>query len=497
MLYEENRQYFLSRTDTLRISEIFKLKKSQAELDFIDVDIEADLSLFIDPHFMSNRNDRWSINATRTIRSFFQRLVTLLSSGEIEAAKDLFINLGEPNETCLGLSQKNPRGHGVGHEDTLKIFDSIQKSKALQSGHVDDLEDCIIFVENFGKDKLSDMTTNIIRLHLIHYTREQCELWQIPLTPNIQSGPFWDRSKSRWDNIHTDMLVIDSNRYLLVPKSVVSYMKDYTPYKFHQHFALNFLQQEHLRLNSALVKTRRLKDGAIEEYVTKTSIKETESPGDKQDLNNFVTNYPEVFKKFKMSMRSTSLSSLSDSAFTEIDPGDVAKHLKEQLEEINPGNEDANKYHNLILGILEFLFYPELTCPQKEVGIHQDRKRIDITFDNAAKSGLFEEISSQIPCPYIFIECKNYTSDPGNKELDQLAGRFSPNRGKVGLLVCRSIDKMNTFEQRCIDTLKDDRGIILPITDQDINAVLQSIIDKNPQRLSEALRNRCRRIRLG
>jgi hypothetical protein len=479
----------------MRISEIYGLNKSQAELDFIDVDLNSDLSLFIDPQFLSNRNDRWSLEATRTVRSFFQNLVTLLASGNIEAAKEHFNNLGEPNETCLGLSRGNPQGRGVGPEDTIKIFENIKSSKAMQSGLVDDLEDCVIFVENFAKDKLSDMTTNIIRKHLIEYTKEQCILWGIPLTPSTPSGSFWDRSRTTWDNIYTEMLVINSKRYLLVPKSIVSYMKDYTPQKFHQHFALNFLKQEHLRLNTALVQRKQRKDGSIRIFVTKKSIKEQESPGDKEDLNNFVQKHPQVFKDFKQSMKKQS-QSLTDGAFVEINHSEVAKHLQTQLREILPGNDQASKYHNLIVGILEFLFYPELTCPTKEYEINEGRKRIDILFDNGANSGLFWELSRDMPCSYVFVECKNYNKDPKNPELDQLSGRFAHNTGKVGLLVCRSIEDINTFNKRCSDTFKADRGLILPITDEDINRALQSIIDDDRQPLSEALRDRCRHIRL-
>src|SRR5690606_37642208 len=132
------------------------------ELDFIDIDPSREMRLFIDPHFLSNRTDHWSQSATRTVRSFFQYLLTLLAEKRIAEAEQIFSYLHEPNETCLGLSRRRPSGRGVGPEDTQKIFESIKRSKAIESGLVEDLQDCVIFVENFGKDKLSDMTTNII-----------------------------------------------------------------------------------------------------------------------------------------------------------------------------------------------------------------------------------------------------------------------------------------------------------------------------------------------
>lgn len=481
----------------MRISEIFKLNKSQAELDFVDIELDSDTQLFLDPHFLANRNDQWSQDATRTIRNFFQYLITLLTNNNVEEARKLFSNLNEPNETCLGLSKNHPQGHGVGPKDTNKIFESILHSKAIQSGLVEDLEDCVIFVDNFNKDKLSDMTTNIIRKHLIMYTQAQCKLWNIPLQSQVQSCPFWDRAQNQWVNIYTDMLVIDGKSYLLIPKSVVSYMQDYTPQKFHRHFALNFLKQEHLRLNTALVQRRIKKNGDINTFVTKKSIIETESPGTKEDLNNFVKKYPKIFKNFKDSMRKPS-KSLTNEDFSQISLIDIAEHLKKELEKIPMGTEGATAFHDLIIGILEFLFYPELTCPQKEREIHDGRKRIDITFDNAAQNGIFYELSNHIPCQYIFVECKNYSegNDPKNPEIDQLAGRFSPNKGKVGILVCRKINDIRTLYKRCADTYKDDRGLILPITDQDLITMLNSIKSEKPIRLSDLLKEKRRTIQL-
>lgn len=70
------------------------------------------------------------------------------------------------------------------------------------------------------------------------------------------------------------------------------------------------------------------------------------------------------------------------------------------------------------------------------------------------------------------MECKNYSSDPANPELDQLAGRFSVNRGKLGLLVCRKLKNKKLFIQRCKDTAQDGRGFIIPLDDSDLKILL-------------------------
>lgn len=89
-----------------------------------------------------------------------------------------------------------------------------------------------------------------------------------------------------------------------------------------------------------------------------------------------------------------------------------------------------------------------------------------------ALNGFFSWIATHYSAPHVFVECKNYSREIANPELDQLSGRFSPSRGKIGIILCRSFDNKNKFLERCRDTAKDDRGYIIPLDDSDLTALL-------------------------
>jgi hypothetical protein len=472
----------------MKISQIYNLNKSQTELDFVDINPSEDLPLFLDPFFLSKKRDVWSYEATLTLRSFFQKVIELIRDDNENGAKELFDYLHEPNSTCLGMSEGNPRGRGIGIQDTDKIYESLLRSRAIQTGLIQDIEDNILFVENFGKDKLSDMTTNIITKHLIEYTKNQCVLHNIPTTRGISSGYYWNRLENEWQSEYTEILVIEGKKILLVPKGIVSFSKDYTPDKYFNHFVLDYLQNEHLRLNTVLVQSRR--NGNL--FVTKKSIKET-TPQSKEFLRSFTREHPEVLDQFK---NETETESLSNFEICDINIHQITQDLIIRLQAIVTGRDTASEYHNIIIGILELIFYPNLINPVKEREIHQGRKRIDISFDNASRIGLFRRLSENfnIPCPYIFIECKNYTGDITNPELDQISSRFSVNRGQVGFVVCRHIENMPLFIERCRDTFRDGRGLVIPLIDEDIILILQNYNDLNFEFIETFLSDRVREI---
>ena len=453
-----------------KVSEIFHLRKTQSELDFVDVRVHTDNLLFVDPFAISQRPDRWSIDCHQTVSGFFQRVIDSIRSGNDSEARELLSHLREPNETRLGLSRGRPQGAGIGRLQAEQLYLALKGSSAVKTGFITSLEECELMVEGIGFDKLSDITTNIIRGELVSYTREQCKLHNIP-TENVALPPIFDPQAMQWAPQYVAVPVVAGCPLLLVPKAIVRYDPAYQHPKYYRYHVLNYLQLEALEAGSSLVRTLKNRKRVVYKKELAQAF-----PCTKEFLYQFSKDHPQVLKQYRDELAKLNLTEKS----REIDVDDeraVAQMLAVALKAIPRGGDSASNYHRLMIGIVEFLFFPHLIYPRKETEIHEGRKRIDITMENGARDGIFWRISEvrRLPCGTIFFECKNYRTDVGNPELDQLSGRFSGRRGMVGFLCCRNFEDRALFVQRCIDTFKDDRGLIVPLDDRTIVEFLDRI----------------------
>jgi len=117
------------------------------------------------------------------------------------------------------------------------------------------------------------------------------------------------------------------------------------------------------------------------------------------------------------------------------------------------------------------------------------RKLATVPRNSPATTGIFERIPRlrRLPCAYVPFECKNYTIEVENPELDQLAGRFSVNRGKLGFLCCRTFQNRARFIERCRDTFNDDRGLIIPLDDAAVIRMLTLVHDGQRNAIDDLL----------
>lgn len=462
----------------------YGLGKAQGELDFVDVELTTDTPLFIDPFAISLRQDRWGYDAHAIIVSFFQTVVDSIRANQHQRARQLLSNLSEPNETRLGLSRGRSQGAGIGNLQADSLLSALRDSQAVQTGFLSSLEECELMIPGIGPDKISDLSTNILRAHLANYTKDQCELHGIP-TRQCGLGPHFNMHAQAWVNAYLDLPVVDEKAVLLVPKSIARFTPSYDHRTYYRHFALEFLRAEHLDMGSALVHT--FKNGNQTVFI---KTLEHFYPLTKEYLFQFSRDHPDVLAEYRQSLKELEQKGVS----TAVDPDEeiaLAGALQRALRAIPPGGQHATQYHRFMIGALEFLLFPNLVCPRKEVEIHDGRKRIDIVMENAAPTGIFHRLHSvrHLPCAFIAIECKNYSTEIANPELDQISGRFNPNRGKAGIICCRSFEDRGRFIARCRDTLRDDRGLIIPFDDTTVIELLQLVEQQRrgvvDQRLTE------------
>ncbi|QQS14417.1 MAG: hypothetical protein IPK81_09765 [Rhodospirillales bacterium] len=295
---------------------------------------------------------------------------------------------------------------------------------------------------------------------------------------------------ARWYEAFVSLPVIDGRKRLFVPKSAVRWSMEFAHQRYYNEFVLTYLQAEHLSQNTSLVET--LKNGR--RRVTKKSL-EARFPLAKHFLAEFSEDHPDVLARYKRMLGVHSGMPTRD-LDEEFDEPMFARALADELRSIQSGNDSAARFHQFMIGALEFIFYPELVYPQKEVELNDGRKRVDIAYTNNSISGFFfrRARDAGTAAGTIWVECKNYTREIANPELDQMAGRFSPARGRLGFLIGRRLDNRELFINRCRDTARDGHGFIIVLEDEDIIRMLQSIQELRRIEIDRYLEGRFREL---
>lgn len=163
-----------------RFSDHFKIDKKQSQLDFVDIPLDTDIRLYVDPYALHISPVDWLRTASALVVSYFDLLLQALRKADRAKAMMMLSHLHEPNETRLGQSRGSPNGRGWGDRQARQLYDALARSKALRSGLLKDIGDLELFLPGIAEDKISDLAINVIRSELVAYTQEQCELYDVP-----------------------------------------------------------------------------------------------------------------------------------------------------------------------------------------------------------------------------------------------------------------------------------------------------------------------------
>jgi hypothetical protein len=479
-----------------RFSDHFKIDKKQSQLDFVDIPLDTDIPLYVDPYALYISPIDWVRTAGALVVSYFDLLLQALKRGDKAKAMTMLSHLNEPNETRLGQSKGSPKGKGWGDTQARQLYDALARSKAIRSELLKDIGDLELFLPGIAEDKISDLAINVIRSELVAYTQEQCELHDVP-TEEVPAKAFWNPDEERWEATYAQLPVYKDEGLILVPKVVVRRRLIPDGKEYYTHYILPYLQAEHISAKSGLVTL--LRNG--ERKVYKKDLKAQSKYGySKEFLLDFSEKNLRVFKSYKDALPKKVEKPETDFVIESRQREPrlvVSTDLVRDLEQIPPGREHANQYHNFIKGVLTEVFAPSLTRPKKEQNIDEGRKRIDISFHNSATDGFFSKLVNQhkYVVPYVPIECKNYTDDIANPEFDQMLGRLNRRRGMFGIIVCRTIVDKGAVLKRCQDAVKNDpEKAIIVLDDVDIKKLLDLAANGKTKEISEHLEDKLREV---
>lgn len=472
----------------MKFSKYFKLNKNQRQLDFVDIDTSKDTKVYVDPYAIEVQSNSLAEECNEVLREFFVELLNAIKRSDQKRIAHLVSNFHEPTDTFFGESKGEPNGKGVGQNQSALIVHALSKSVAARSGLLQDLSDAALFIPHIARDKISDLTTNLIRRELVSYTKAQCELHGITGLENVPAAaPMWSRDRLHWVSEYVDLPMVKGKPVLLVPKVFVRRDITLQGKDFYDKTITDYLVAEHNRPGDALVTLLKGKKNKGKRVVYKKSVraKYKFSP---EFIEDFAAKHPAELKRYKEQKRLQEKLGLPNLGDEKSDIS-TARDLIDSLKKIPSGNKDATRYHEFMIGVLTFLFYPGLVNPVKELEINEGRKRIDIHFDNTGLGFFFAKVldwkntlSSWVP-----VECKNYGADLSNPEVDQLIGRFSPHRGRFGIIVCRSLKDPVRMNRRLKDAVSASQGYPIVLTDDDILAMLEMVLAMEREKIQSYL----------
>lgn len=336
---------------------------------------------------------------------------------------------------------------------------------------------------------------------MIAYTQEQFELLGIPIENEMPTGLLWDGVKTDWTETYDFIPVMGGEKIILVPKRYVKYAYDFSKasQQYYDGYVASFIRQRELSTMGKLVKFRQWSEDNVEPWVYKEDI-EREVPRHKNSVADFSVQNPKVYDRFKnafFKFDPMSVHAIVAAQGEFFDERAYADRMIVALDSVPTGARSASDYQSLIVGILHFVLYPSLTHPVLERPINDNRKRIDISFDNSAHRGLFERLRNDpfLLAREVMVECKNYTHDLNNPEIDQMIGRFDPRRGRFGIVVCRDVREKDRLVARCTDAFRSQQGVVVVLTDADIKHALSGNPAGREIRLAETIQGQLREQR--
>jgi len=216
---------------------------------FVDVHVERDNALYLDPSAIRNGTDARSKRAHKILVDFFTEVLRLRrSASAADQARGLGLlqNLHEPNQTRLGVSAiGNIGGKAFGPELAKDLWDELGVNPAARADVLTRLEHLPVFLNKVGPDLISDLTTRIIFEVLVDFTHDMMTRYpSLTTRKSIERVALYNSSTTAWVPTDVELPVLAPHQLLLIPKEWVYWRLVMWSEPFYNRFATQTVQTE-------------------------------------------------------------------------------------------------------------------------------------------------------------------------------------------------------------------------------------------------------------
>lgn len=289
----------------MNISSQYNLGLNQSKLDFVDVRLHTDNMLFIDPRLIELSQKAIVVKMQHYLKIFLSELLDSIKAKDKKQIKYFLSGLSEPRETRLGYSFGGSNGKSVGEKIKPKFELALTNSILLKYGILNNLGDFDLFIEDMGCDRISDVTTKIIKSVLVEYTQEQCKIHKIPTVEVVQKHLF-DVNTLKWTEKKVNLPLDLGLPIIFVPKEIVRRENDANSNlgSFYRYAIRNFIAND-----KDMIKD--IKATGKDDVILLRDIK-NKYPSSKNESTKWLIRFPKLLVDYKTEFLNPKLRPLSD-----------------------------------------------------------------------------------------------------------------------------------------------------------------------------------------
>jgi len=430
-----------------RLNDFHNIPLIQEDVDFAIPFLDEDIPLYVDPFLLWKSPSMQDNSLHLQITNCFNNLGYLINSGKETEAIELLIQGSECDEVGLGNS-KTKKGKRIGKKIATNILSQFKKIPQLQKNGFVHFEEIQLLVDNFSKDRVSDIACNYIQSFLVDFTIEQCEEYGIPIEKvNLVKIYNIKTNKFEQEATHLPINPLTKEPIIFVPKRWLKFV----PW-----------------INT---------DDYFKSYYINNIHKEGDKVPDKVKLLNFNRHNYDIVKAYTAIKEKQFEDCKLDPLFSQI-PITSAKRKFSTITKLPSGKTDNadRKFEDSVSQLMASLLYPHLDFAQEQSRTDSGVLIRDLIFYNNNSTEFLDDIYQTYDSKQLVFELKN-VKEVSREHIFQLNRYLNDQFGKFGIIVTRNPPPKKVFKNT-IDLWSGQRRCILILDDSDLKLMVQVFASK-------------------